>query len=195
MAVTQNITMGVDIRQNKQALSKMYGKWYPEVHHRGTLSSFGLAKHMSDHGSLVTEEVLRLVLGQLSKCIPELLAQGIGIKLDGLGIFFPTVQSIKGGAATIEEASQLGAAALVEGVHIRFRPEQEDLRDLTFKAMKKKCSLTLENVVTTTETTGEDGKPHRIRTYQPVADYLLDQNGGDGGDGEGDGEEEPEIRP
>ena len=79
---SNTIVMPIDIKQNRNALSKVYGHYFPEVHCRQTLSTYGLAKHMADHGSLVSEEILRLVLGQLVKCVPELLAQGIPVKLD-----------------------------------------------------------------------------------------------------------------
>ena len=128
---SNTIVMPIDIKQNRNALSKVYGHYFPEVHCRQTLSTYGLAKHMADHGSLVSEEILRLVLGQLVKCLPELLAQGIPVKLDGLGIFRPYAKSVPGGAASVEEASQMGANNLVDGIRIRFIPESEDLRDLT----------------------------------------------------------------
>ena len=196
---TNTIVMGINIKQNGNALSQVYGHWFPEVARKGTLSTTGLAKHMSDHGSLVSEEVLRLVLGQLVKCIPELVSQGVPVKLDGLGIFYPTVKSKKGGATTVEEASQMGADGLVEGVRLRFIPEQEDLRELTSKAMKKKCSLQLDNVITleriTEEVNGQTVVKRRLQTLQPIADYLYGQgNGNDGGNGSGDGGE-PTIRP
>ena len=35
---------------------------------------------------------------KLSECIPELVAQGYGVKLDGIGIFYPTIANVKGGA-------------------------------------------------------------------------------------------------
>ena len=68
---SNTIVMPIDIKQNRNALSKVYGHYFPEVHCRQTLSTYGLAKHMSDHGSLVSEEILRLVLrggGQSDGC-------------------------------------------------------------------------------------------------------------------------------
>ena len=212
----QNITMPIDIKQDNNALSSSYGKWFARVHRLGTLSTEGLAQHMAKHGSLCTEEVLGLVLKQLSKCVPELLAMGVPVKLDGLGIFYPTVENVKMGAASVAEASQMGAEGLVKGVHIRFQPEGSDLRDITSRSFKKKCELRLENVVAislvTAEVDGEEVVTRRLQKSRPISDYLAAEaqfgdgwsnggtpsndggNGGDGGDG-GDDDDEPTIRP
>ena len=193
---SNTIVMPIDIKQNRNALSKVYGHYFPEVHCRQTLSTYGLAKHMADHGSLVSEEVLRLVLGQLVKCVPELLAQGVPVKLDGLGIFRPYAKSVPGGAASVEEASQMGANNLVDGIRIRFIPESEDLRDLTRKVFKKKCALRLDNVIELTNVedtdpvSGETVVKRRLRNYTPLADYGL-ADGGDEGGGGGDDEPRP----
>ena len=193
---TNQIVMPINIRQNKNALSKIYGHYFAEVAQRTALSTYGLAKHISGHASLVDENTLRLVLGQLAQCMVELISQGQSVKLDGLGTFRPTVQNIPGGAGTLEEAQQMGAAGLVKGVHIRFYPEGADLRDITYKQLKKKCSLRLDNVVESTAVTetvdGVEKVVRRNRTYTPVQDYAWQQaNPGDGGDDGGDDEPRP----
>ena len=200
----QNITMPIDIKQNTNALSKCFGKWFAFAHRMSTLSTEGLAQHMAKHGSLCTEEVLSLVLKQLSKCVPELLAMGVPVKLDGLGIFYPTVENVKMGAASVAEASQKGAEGLVKGVHIRFQPEGTDLRDLTSRAFKKKCELRLENVVAlspvTAEVDGEEVVTRRLQKSRPIADFLAAEatygdgwasSAADGGGGGGDDEPRP----
>lgn len=200
----QNITMPIDIKQNTNTESKCFGKWFAYVHRQGTLSTDGLAQHMAKHGTLCTEEVLSLVLKQLSKCVPELLAMGVPVKLDGLGIFYPTVENIKMGAASVAEASQMGAEGLVKGVHIRFQPEGSDLRDITSRSFKKLCELRLQNVVAlspiTSEVDGEQVVTRRLQRARPVADYLAAEaeygdgwaeSASDGGGGDGGGGDEP----
>ena len=197
---SNTIVMALNLRTNKNALSQNYNKYFAEVHRLGTLSTYGLAEHMAHHNSMVSEEILRLVLGQLAKCMVELITQGIPVKLDGLGTFYPTVENKKGGAATIADAQTLGAKGMVKGVHIRFTPESTDLRSLSMKALKAKCSLRLTNVVESTAVTetvdGVEVVKRRNQTYTPIDDYAYQQENGSGGsDGDGDGEEEPEIRP
>ena len=82
-----SIIMSLDIRKNNNALSKCFGHYFAEVHRLGTLSTYALAKHMSEHNNLFGEEELRLILGKLARCIIEMISQGRGVKLDGLGTF------------------------------------------------------------------------------------------------------------
>jgi hypothetical protein len=74
----------------------------------------------------------------LSECIPELVAQGYGVKLDGLGIFYPSILNKKGGSASAEE---FNAAQHIKGVRFRFTPDSSDLDNLTSKAYGKEVSL------------------------------------------------------
>ena len=88
----------VNVRQDRNSASRTYGMWFPYVDLQGTLSTRALCAHIADHGSIWTEDIVSGILGQLKECIPELVSQGYGVKLDGLGIFWPTVQNKKGGA-------------------------------------------------------------------------------------------------
>ena len=108
-------TLRIVLRQNKNEDSKAYGKWYAELLDRETITTRGLAKHISGHGSPFTEDVIIGVLSALSRCIPELVAEGTGVKLDGLGQFYPSLESTGAdspSAFTIQEN--------VKGVHIRW---------------------------------------------------------------------------
>ena len=64
---SNQIVMPINIRQNKNALSKVFGHYFAEVANREALSTYGLANHISKHASLVDENTLRLVLGQLGE--------------------------------------------------------------------------------------------------------------------------------
>ena len=46
---TNEIKLGINLRQNKNTKNSGYGKYYPEVDVQETLSLKGFAKHMSDH--------------------------------------------------------------------------------------------------------------------------------------------------
>ena len=189
---SNTIVIPLDIRKNSNALSKVYGHYFAEVHRLGTLSTYALAKHISEHNTLFGEEELRLILGKVASCIVEMISQGRGVKLDGLGTFYPTVQNVKDGAPDLATAQQMGANGLVEGIHIRFNPENEDLRDLTYKSLKKRCSMRIENVVVSTpvETDQQTGKvTKRTRSFTPVADYAYNEE--QGGDSGGGGDDEP----
>ena len=71
----EQISMGINLRQNKNDRSSAYGKYYPEVDVQKTLSLRGFAKHMVDHGSLFGRDVIEAVLTKITQCLPELEAQ------------------------------------------------------------------------------------------------------------------------
>ena len=130
--------MGYVLRKVKNDQSPVYNRWFARVDRPGTLSTRGLAQHMIEHGLVGNRADVESMLSKLSECIPELVAQGYGVKLDGIGIFYPTIKNRKGGAASVTEFT---ISENVEGVHFRFRPDSTDLDDLTAKAFGKKVSF------------------------------------------------------
>ena len=112
------IAVRVNLRQNTNQKSDQYGHYYPYLDKNHTLSLRGLAKHISDHGSIYTRDVVQGVLTQLSECIPELCAQGIPVKIDGLGTFSPYIESTKEGVAQLSDAQGASPEDFVAGVHV-----------------------------------------------------------------------------
>ena len=127
--------MGYVLRKVKNDQSPVYNRWFARVDRPGTLSTRGLAQHMIEHGLVGNRADVESMLSKLSECIPELVAQGYGVKLDGIGIFYPTIKNRKGGAASVTEFT---ISENIEGVRFRFRPDSTDLDDLTAKAFGKK---------------------------------------------------------
>ena len=113
MAINQ-IQMGVNFRKNINSKSASYQKYYAEVDRQKTLTTRGLAAHLKEHNCMVGRDAIQAVLVKLSECIPELVAKGVGVKLDGLGIFYPTIRNKKGGAteAQMLETFTLGECRL-----------------------------------------------------------------------------------
>lgn len=142
-----NLEFPVDLVRNNNQDSVYFGKVYATSRLRGTLSTDGLAQHIAEHGSLVTKEVILLVLTQFSKCIPELLSQGYGVKLDGLGTFMPKVQAKGKPSNNIPSALEKGVDECVSGVKMNFIPQNEKLFSLASKALKAKCSLKWGNFI------------------------------------------------
>ncbi len=130
--------MGYVLRKVKNDQSPVYNRWFARVDRPGTLSTRGLAQHMIEHGLVGNRADVESMLSKLSECIPELVAQGYGVKLDGIGIFYPTIKNRKGGAASVTEFT---ISENVEGVRFRFRLDSTDLDDLTAKAFGKKVSF------------------------------------------------------
>ena len=130
--------MSYVLRKFKNARSSANNRWFAYVNRQGTLSTRGLAQHMVEHGVLTNRADVEAILIKLSECIPELVAQGYGVKLNGIGIFYPTIANVKGGA---ESPAEFNLAQNVKGVHFRFRPDSTDLDDLTTKAFGKKVTF------------------------------------------------------
>jgi nucleoid DNA-binding protein len=129
--------MSYVLKQFNNDQSPVNGRWFAYVNRPGILSTRGLANHMVEHGMTNKADVLAM-LAKLSECIPELVAQGYSVKLDGIGVFYPVIANRKGGAATPGEFS---VADNVQGVRFRFKPDSTDLDNLTSKTFGKKVSF------------------------------------------------------
>ena len=182
----ENIAFLVNLRKNIVEGSKMEGRYYPEAESKEALTTKGFAKHVADHGGMVTYEFMQLVLASIVKCLKEMMSHGQPVKLDGLGTFRPTVTSIPGGAATIEEALRMGVNNLVQGVNFVFIPENAQGEEITSKKFKDQCSLQYAYLVETIKKkiNGKD-KSYTLRTPLSAWDIVQsDAEGGEGGDGD-----------
>ena len=90
---SKKIGLKYDIYQNNVTDSTANGKWYARVVRDNTLDLDGLTRHIADHGSIYTPDVVLGVLTKFSSCMVELISQGVGVKIDGLGTFYPTLET------------------------------------------------------------------------------------------------------
>ena len=180
----ENIAFMVNLRKNTVPDSDMFGRYYPEAESKETLSTKGFAKHVADHGgTLVSYELMQMVLAGIVKCLKEYMSQGQPVKLDGLGTFRPTVTSVTGGAASIEEALQKGVNNMVAGVNFVFIPENAQGEEITSKKFKDQCSLQFAYLVETIKKViGGKEKSYTLRT--PLSAWGIVQS-----EDEGTGEE------
>ena len=179
----ENIAFMVNLRKNTVPDSDMFGRYYPEAESKETLSTKGFAKHVADHGgTLVSYELMQLVLAGIVKCLKEYMSQGQPVKLDGLGTFRPTVTSVTGGAASIEEALQKGVNNMVAGVNFVFIPENAQGEEITSKKFKDQCSLQFAYLVETIKKViGGKEKSYTLRTPLSawgIVDAEADAEGG-----------------
>ncbi len=136
---------------------------------------------------MVGRDAIQAVLVKLSECIPELVAQGVGVKLDGLGIFYPTIRNKKGGATEEQMLdSEFNPTSIVEGVHVRFLPESSTLDNLTSRQfMTRSVSTASQNIVKVEKRT-VNGKVKNVQVVQSLADFRTanaPSNGGNSGGG------------
>ena len=168
----ENIAFLVNLRKNTAVGSDREGRYYPEAGSKEALTTKGFAKHVSEHGGLVTYEFMQLVLAAIVKCLKEMMSQGQPVKLDGLGTFRPTVTSVKNGAASIEEALTMGVNNMVAGVNFVFIPENAQGEEITSKKFKEQCSLQFAYLVETIKKT-INGKEKSYTLRTPLSAYGI----------------------
>ena len=179
----ENIAFLVNLRKNIVEGSKMEGRYYPEAESKEALTTKGFAKHVADHGGMVSYEFMQLVLAAIVKCLKEMISHGQPVKLDGLGTFRPTVTSVPGGAASVEDALRMGVNNLVQGVNFVFIPENAQGEEITSKKFKDQCSLQFAYLVETIKKkiNGKD-KSYTLRTPLSAWDIVQSDESGSGSD-------------
>ena len=175
--------MVINLRQNKNDESTAYGKYFAEVDSKEPLNLKGLAKHMSEHGKISSEEMCNLVLGEMVKCMVHLLREGQPVKLDGFGTFSPSVDGQKLGKANLAEAVAGGADAMINGIRLNFTPENTKDEELTSRALKKECVFEWGYLVES-EVRTVGGKEKRFQKKTPLT-YVLAPTADNAGGGEG----------
>ncbi len=133
---TSKIEMLYNLRQNNQEGSKAYGLWYPKAVRRSTLNLKGMATHILGHGSIYTIDVVTGVLTKFKDCLVELVSTGVGVKIDGIGTFYPSIE-----AKGVESPDKYDVGTNVKGVHIRFLPENAADDKITSRAFKQKVTM------------------------------------------------------
>ena len=183
MAV-RKIAMVVNLRQNKNQSASNFGKWYPEVDEKKPLDLKGFCRHMTEHGKLADFQMVVLVVQQVVECMKELVLQGQPVKLEGLGTFGPSIESVKNGATSVQAAMDAGLANLIEGVHMNFTPENTKGEKLTSRALKDECTFDAGYVVESVKR-NIDGKVKRYQNKTPISYILSPANGSTPGSGPG----------
>ena len=177
--MVQNPQFLINLRKNINANNPGYGKYYPKAVEKDTITLRGLAKHMAEHQCVYSRDIIEGVLIKMASCMIELIAQGNPVKIDGLGIFWPTVESTKEGitrAAILE--GKWNANTYVKGVHIRFRPEGAADDDITSRTFKDQCSLATYGVEEKIDLTPEETDPSKkvyIKKVTPLEDWITEQ--------------------
>ena len=187
----ENIAFLVNLRKNIVEGSKMEGRYYPEAESKEALTTKGFAKHVADHGGMVSYEFMQLVLAAIVKCLKEMISHGQPVKLDGLGTFRPTVTSVPGGAASVEDALRMGVNNLVQGVNFVFIPENAQGEEITSKKFKDQCSLQFAYLVETIKKkiNGKD-KSYTLRTPLSAWDIVQSDDPSTPSTGSGTGTED-----
>ena len=71
-------------------------------------------------------------------CLLEMLLNSKKVKIEGLGTFYTTLECKKGGALTKDKFS---ISSNIEGLHIRFLPEQEQEQNISSRQFLKQAEF------------------------------------------------------
>ena len=129
-----------EVYQNdiKDSESVMYGKWYARLKSIETLSIEKLAKHISEHGSVFTADVVEGVMKKFKTCLLEMLLESKKVKVAGLGTFYLTCECQKGGA---DKEEDFNVNQHLKALHIRFLPDQTEEDNLSSREFIKKAEF------------------------------------------------------
>ena len=127
-----------ELRQNKNVKSSIFGKWLAHSKSVETMNTRKLAKHISEHGSVYTTDVVFGVLEKCRSCLLEMLLESKRVKIDGLGTFFTTLENEPGGADKVED---FNVQKNLKALHIRFMPEQEQELNISSRAFIKQAEF------------------------------------------------------
>jgi predicted histone-like DNA-binding protein len=136
----------------KDSESVMYGKWYARLKSVETMSMTKLAKHISEHGSVFTEDVVEGVMKKFKTCLLEMLLESKKVKVAGLGTFYLTCECQKGGA---DKEEDFNVNQHLKALHIRFLPDQVQEDNLSSREFIKKAEFV--NVKSLLSGNSEDG--------------------------------------
>ena len=92
------------LKQNKNAHSKGYGKYYAYPVIEETVSLEGLAEHMASHNTPFSKGTIIGILKDMVACIRELNLSGQPVKIDGLAIFSTHIEN-RGGWAELKDVN------------------------------------------------------------------------------------------
>ena len=169
------LSVKYNLRQLNNANNNAHLLWFPRVVRTDTLSLRGLSDHIFSHGSPYTRDTVIGVLTAFRDCMVELLSAGVAVKIDGLGTFYPTMES-KGAESPVG----YNVRDYIKGLHIRFQPEGATEDNITSRVLKKNVQFK-QNMIF-----DRFGVPKKVVDGQLV-DYGDDDDGGDDDNNQGGG--------
>ena len=141
-----------DIKDNE---SVMFGKWYARLKSIETLTLAKMAKHISEHGSVFTEDVVEGVMKKFKTCLLEMLLESKKVKIGGLGTFYLTAECTKGGA---DKEADFNVNQHLKALHIRFLPDQTAEDNLSSREFIKKAEFINVKTLLSSGNTNEEGQ-------------------------------------
>ena len=171
-----NIVFPVVAVQNQNDDSTAYGKWFLRALYPDTLSLKGLIERVAWDQSVYSRDIIEGVVKRVTTVMVEQLQGGQPVKWEGLGTFSPMLDCGNKGKV---ERDQLVKAAdqAINGVHIRFTPENSKGEELTSRKFAQLCTFEIKGKmiyknITPDPEHGETFAPYREKTLYPL-DYNI----------------------
>ena len=127
-----------EVYQNQNEHSRAFGKYYARVKYLESLNTRRLSNHIAEHGSIYTPDVVYGVMEKFRSCLIEMLLESKRVKIEGLGTFYATIECSKGGAVSKDK---FNVQKNIEGLHIRFLPEQEQETNISSRQFLKQAEF------------------------------------------------------
>ena len=139
------------LKQNKNTLSKAYGKFFAYPVIEETVNLEALAEHMSNHNTPFSKGAIKGMLTDMVSFIKELLLEGKNVKIADLAIFSLGIKN--NGGATSEDVFTVSKN--IKGVKLRARATGE----LTTTSLNLEATLKKASATTKKTTPEEDPQP------------------------------------
>ena len=164
---TSSQTIKYRLRQLNNEHNNAHLLWFPKVQRTDTLSKRGIVKHIAGHGTVYTRDVVDGVITKFRDCLIEKLTEGVAVKLDGLGTFYPSFE-----AKGAESPVGYNIRDYLKGVHIRFLPETTTEEDISSRTLKESCHFTQTLII------DKNGAPKKVVDGQ-VVDWTSNDDDSD----------------
>ena len=175
-----------EVYQNQNEHSAAYGKYYARVKYLESMNTRKLSNHIAEHGSIYTPDVVYGVMEKFRSCLLEMLLNSRRVKIEGLGTFYATIECSKGGAVSKDK---FNVQKNIEGLHIRFLPEQEQETNISSRQFLKQAEfvnvdslLKGEDAENTGNSTDGDNSNSGSGSQNSGSDNNGSQNSGEPGD-------------
>ena len=155
-----------EVKQNTNQYNAGYGQWYAKVKALETLNTRKLANHISEHGSIYTPDVVYGVLEKFRSCLVEMLLESKKVKIEGLGIFYTTLENQKNGADKKEEYNP---SKHMKALHIRFLPEQTTEENISSREFIKQAEfVNVDSLLKAEDENGSGSDSNDLNDVPPV---------------------------
>ena len=166
-----------EVYQNQNEHSRAFGKFYARVKYLESLNTRRLSNHIAEHGSIYTPDVVYGVMEKFRSCLIEMLLESKRVKIEGLGTFYATIECSKGGAVSKDK---FNVQKNIEGLHIRFLPEQEQETNISSRQFLKQAEFVNVEALLKNEEENGSGSGNSGSGNSDSGDGPTNDDSGDG---------------